>query len=165
MNWPMDPEEEKILRSSSPYVVPEVIVQRNERVKSILKKNNFNSLNDIYKNANETSASVSVNLNNVSMTSEDVSNQSVLTSVGGQGHQSTANMASPFSGKKRVDFRDNFCFVNFFDSHNQVVGKSNGANVVKISIKSSSSVAGNAKMMTNKKELVKEKLDEASTTA
>lgn len=39
MVWPMSAEEEKIMRSNSPFVVPEVIVTRNDSVKSILKKN------------------------------------------------------------------------------------------------------------------------------
>jgi hypothetical protein len=38
MVWPMSAEEERIMRSSSPFVVPEVIVTRTDAVKSILKK-------------------------------------------------------------------------------------------------------------------------------
>ena len=40
MIWPMDNEEERIMRSNSPFIVPDVIVHRNDDVKSILKKNN-----------------------------------------------------------------------------------------------------------------------------
>lgn len=81
MVWPMDPEEEKILRSCSPYEVPEVIVQRNDSVKSILKKNNF---------LQQTIASAPPAFVSSSMSSEA-------------------------SNKKRVDFHENCCFINFFE--------------------------------------------------
>ena len=94
MIWPMDPEEEKILRSSSPYVVPEIIVQRNEGVKSILKKHNCLS-----PSANSTNTS-----NIYSPPSSNISN-------------TTSTNNSPF-GKKRVDFHENFLFFNFFETNN-----------------------------------------------
>jgi hypothetical protein len=81
MVWPMDAEEEKILRSNSPCVVPEVVFDQTESVKSILKKN-------------PTSISSCYSL------------KSTLT----------RSMTSPFT-KKRVDFLENFCFVNYFDKY------------------------------------------------
>lgn len=83
MVWPMDPEEEKILRSCSPYEVPEVIVQRNDSVKSILKKNNF--LQQSYNNSSSPAY-----------------------------EQSSPNPDTAGS-KKRVDFHENCCFINFFE--------------------------------------------------
>jgi hypothetical protein len=107
MVWPMDPEEEKILRSNSPFIVPEIIVQRNEAVKSILKKNinssfnnysvmninNNNSNNSILSSSPSPRASTEINLNNLI--------------IGG----------SNTYGKKRVDFHENFLFVNVFDKN------------------------------------------------
>jgi len=83
MVWPMDAEEEKILRSNSPCVVPEVVFDQTESVKSILKKN-------------------------PSSTASCYSLKSALT----------RSMTSPFT-KKRVDFLENFCFVNYFDKHKE----------------------------------------------
>ena len=118
MNWPIDPEEEKILRSSSPYVVPEVIVQRNERVKSILKKNNFTSLNDITNPNNESLVFNDCNTrdNNINSSSITIPTTNSISPTNNL-NTSTNNMASPFSNKKRVDFRENFCMVNFFETH------------------------------------------------
>lgn len=111
MVWPMDPEEEKILRSNSPFIVPEIIVQRNEAVKSILKKNsnlvnnssfnNYSSLTNGNNNSNNSilsaspspRASTEINLNNLI--------------IGG---------ANSY-GKKKVDFHENFLFVNVFDKN------------------------------------------------
>ena len=80
MVWPMDPEEERILRSNSPFVVPEVIVTRTDQVKSILKKNNILTVEAI-----ENALSPPIYLQ------------------------------SPNSNKKRVDFHQNFLFVNVFE--------------------------------------------------
>jgi len=104
MVWPMDPEEERILRSSSPYIVPEVIVQRNEGVKSILKKTS---------NSNSNTTSPSLNTNAGSNSSSPTSNMS-------NGNNTTNNASSGLGcsfGKKRVDFGENFLFFNFFDTH------------------------------------------------
>ena len=98
----MDPEEEKILRSSSPYIVPEIIVQRNESVKSILKKTSNNSSN----------ASPSLTTNggsNASSPTGNFSNNNTTTTT-------SSTTTSPF-GKKRVDFGENFLFFNFFDAY------------------------------------------------
>jgi hypothetical protein len=81
MVWPMDAEEEKILRSNSPCVVPEVVFDQTESVKSILKKNQGS-------------------------TSSCYSLKGTLS----------RSMTSPFT-KKRVDFLENFCFVNYFDKY------------------------------------------------
>lgn len=92
MVWPMDPEEEKILRSCSPYEVPEVIVQRNDSVKSILKKNNFIQHHQQQQQQQQQSYNASPNY--LSPNPDAVANS-----------------------KKRVDFQENCCFINFFEIH------------------------------------------------
>lgn len=106
MVWPMDPEEEKILRSSSPFVVPEVIVQRNERIKSILKKK---SCSNSSTNSPQTTMTVTSQSSNVTMSNQTSTINSTTTSI---------NSCNSNGAKKRVDFHENFCFVNFFDTHN-----------------------------------------------
>ncbi|CAF0708142.1 unnamed protein product [Brachionus calyciflorus] len=108
MVWPMDPEEEKILRSSSPFIVPEVIVQKPERVKSILKKSNCfltNSVSgfDLTSSANQPLTQSSSVLGNYTNSNS--------------GYVQSASMAT--ANKKRVDFHENFCYINFFDTNEE----------------------------------------------
>lgn len=104
MVWPMDPEEEKILRSTSPFVVPEIIVQRNERVKSILKKNN--SLHSPSPSSNFNSLECSSGFGSIKHQQTTKSSSLCLTS--------SANL-----NKKRVDFHENCCLINFFDINDE----------------------------------------------
>jgi hypothetical protein len=103
MVWPMDAEEERILRSSSPYIVPEIIVQRNEGVKSILKKS-----------SNSNAASPSLNMNADSNSSSPTSN---MTNGNLINHTPNGLSLNGSFGKKRVDFGENFLFFNFFDTY------------------------------------------------
>ena len=113
MVWPMDPEEEKILRSNSPFIVPEIIVQRNEAVKSILKKNN-NLINNSSFN-NYTTLNSNLNNNN--------SNNSILSTSPSPRASTEINLNNLIIGgtnnygKKKVDFHENFLFVNVFDKN------------------------------------------------
>lgn len=53
MVWPMSLEEERIMRSNSPFIVPEVIMTRNDSVRGILKKvdsvvtDKYNTINSV----------------------------------------------------------------------------------------------------------------------
>ncbi|RNA20860.1 hypothetical protein BpHYR1_006269 [Brachionus plicatilis] len=98
MVWPMDPEEEKILRSTSPFVVPEIIMQKNERVKGILKKSNSYLTNSV---------------SGYDLTSHV--NQSMTRSTSTLTNYNIASIMS--ANKKRVDFHENFCYINFFDKN------------------------------------------------
>ena len=88
MVWPMSAEEERILCSNSPVIVPEVIVTRNDTVKSILKKNLIVDTDKKEENLGPSNNSEYNNNNN------------------------EQNLVSP---KKKVDFHKNFLFVNVFD--------------------------------------------------
>jgi hypothetical protein len=181
--WPIDAEEERILRSDSPLIVPEVIVQRNERaVKSILKKTstatsdaaNGDLLNQTQASLSLLLTSNSVNTNMGGQMSCASSSRLLMPSSNSNGAAAAAirarsadnnagsgstsrltdsasmvvvelmnletttqtanvlnntsrttsmcsttsvnlNSGTATPNKKRVDFLENFCFVNFFD--------------------------------------------------
>ena len=106
MVWPMDPEEEKILRSTSPFVVPEIIMQKPERVKGILKKSN-SYLNKTASGFDLTSY-VSQSMAKSASILNDQNEDDILQSA-----------SSVYSNKKRVDFHENFCYINFFDKNEE----------------------------------------------
>ncbi len=133
--WPLDPEEEKILRSNSPFIVPEVIVQRNESVKSILKKSP-NTLPNLITTTTERSSTYfdlinnnnknnEFNYNSIELNGDIIgcsilqSNKEIVPSLSNlqiqQTQQQTLSTCSSNNNKKKVEFLENFCFINFFD--------------------------------------------------
>lgn len=112
MIWPMDPEEERILRSSSPCEVPEVIVQRNDSVKSILKKNNF--IQSSYNSSSTILCTTPTeSLNGSNNTGNNPNNTTNTTN--NTNSNTTTITTNNNNNKKRVDFHENCCFINFFE--------------------------------------------------
>lgn len=121
--WPLDPEEERILRSESPIIVPEVIMQKNDRVKSILKKSGSSGgISTVGIEPESGKHCSTMMLDKIGTTTAESlllsTNHPTLATAGGLIHsqsQTTSMCSTASSNKKRVDFLENFCFVNFFD--------------------------------------------------
>ena len=130
--WPLDPEEERILRSNSPIIVPEVIVQRNDRVKSILKKSSFGGGGGgaaaIDLTATGSVSCTAIDRALVAVQTEQNNEQQQQPQQQQQQQQTVSMCSASGGGKKKVDFLENFCFVNFFDIHNDNGGELDSSN-------------------------------------